>query len=113
MAVSDARMAKRQPPWSEWRRKSSRPKRTSRDGADLPVDVASGRGSRALLGDHKPEPTRVSREGVDRSHTRIQARAGSGKRSWIGCTSSGFVRIPSIARTHASAAGSVVMHGTP
>jgi hypothetical protein len=39
--------------------------------------------------------------------------AVSGNRSWIGCTASGSVRIPSIARTQASAAGSVVMQGTP
>ena len=37
----------------------------------------------------------------------------SGNRSWMGCTDSGDVRIPSIARTQASAAGSVVMQGTP
>jgi hypothetical protein len=36
-----------------------------------------------------------------------------GKRSWIAWTVSGSVRIPSIARTQASAAGRVVMHGTP
>ena len=35
------------------------------------------------------------------------------KRSWIGCTASGAFRIPSMARTQASAAGSVVMQGTP
>jgi len=39
--------------------------------------------------------------------------SGPGNRSWIGCTVSGSRRIPSIARTQASAAGSVVMQGTP
>jgi hypothetical protein len=42
-----------------------------------------------------------------------RAGAASAKRSWIGCTESGSVRSPSIARTHASAAGKVVMQGTP
>jgi hypothetical protein len=39
--------------------------------------------------------------------------AASGNRSWIGWTESGSLRIPSMARTQASAAGSVVMQGTP
>jgi hypothetical protein len=39
--------------------------------------------------------------------------AVSGNRSWIGWTESGSLRIPSMARTQASAAGSVVMQGTP
>jgi hypothetical protein len=47
------------------------------------------------------------------AHLDHRDAAVSGKRSWIGCTESGSVRIPSIARTQASAAGSVVMQGTP
>ncbi len=39
--------------------------------------------------------------------------AASGKRSWIGCTPNCSVRSASMARTQASAAGSVVMQGTP
>jgi len=50
-----------------------------------------------------PEPTRAQRPAVTDSR----------KRSWIGCTDSGDFRIPSMARTQASAAGSVVMQGTP
>ena len=42
-----------------------------------------------------------------------RAATVSGNRSWIACTASGSVFRPSIARTHASAAGSVVMQGTP
>ena len=42
-----------------------------------------------------------------------ECATGSGKRSWIACTERGSVRMPSIARTQASAAGSVVMQGTP
>ena len=39
--------------------------------------------------------------------------AASGKRSWIGCTPSCSVRSASMASTQASAAGNVVMQGTP
>ena len=86
MPTSAARMAKRRRHPSE--RRTGCPERASGDGAwALPSPVAD--------------------------QTQWAEADGAPKRSWIGCTASGARRIPSMARTQASAAGSVVMQGTP
>ncbi len=91
------------------------PRRTSGDGARAtPTRSTPTRSTptRSTPTRSTPTPSTPTPSTPTRGQPTVAA-AALGKRSWIGCTASGSVRMPSIARTQASAAGRVVMQGTP